>query len=83
MCCQCGQCESTENIHEVILVWYRPNDPFFAGKSHYLVGVCINANDVIAFYRYLVNKLRRNFIKIKVGGGVLRCTVNVRSMAGR
>jgi len=42
---------------------------FFAGKSHYLVEVYINANDVIAFCRYLMNKMQRNFIKIKGGGG--------------
>ena len=41
--------------------------PVFAGKSHYLAEVYINANDVIAFCRYLMTKIRRNFIKIKGG----------------
>ena len=34
--------------------------PFFAAKSHQLVGEYINADDVIAFCLHLVNKMRRN-----------------------
>ena len=37
---------------------------FFAGKSHYLAGEYVNANDVIAFCLYLMNKMQRNLIKI-------------------
>ena len=48
---------------------------FFAGKSHFLAEEYVNANDVIAFRRFLMNKMRRNFIKIS--------GVDVRSMWGR
>ena len=57
-----------------------------AGKSHFLAEECINANDVIAFCRYLMNKMRRNFIKISgvdVGSMLGRCGLDVGSMRGR
>ena len=38
---------------------------FFAGESHYLAGKYINANDVITFCLHLMNKMRRNLIKIR------------------
>ena len=47
----------------------------FAGKFHFLAEEYINANDVIAFCGYLMNKMRRNFIKIS--------GVDVGSMWGR
>ena len=56
---------------------------FFAGKSHFLVEEYVNANDTIAFCRYLMNKMRRNFIKISgvdVGSMWGRCRVDVGSM---
>ena len=40
--------------------------PFFAAKSHQLVGEYINADDIIAFCLYLVNKMRRNLIIYKM-----------------
>ena len=56
---------------------------FFAGKSHFLAEEYIDANNVIAFCRYLMNKMRRNFIKIS-GVDVVsmwgRCRVDVVSM---
>ena len=48
---------------------------FFAGKSHFLAEEYVNANDVTAFCRYLMNKMPRNFIKISA--------VDARSMWGR
>ena len=48
---------------------------FFAGKSHFLAEEYVNANDVTAFCRYFMNKMRRNFINIS--------GVDVGSMWGR
>ena len=56
---------------------------FFAGKSHFLAEEYVNANDTIAFCRYLMTKMRRNFIKISgvdVGSMWGRCRVDVGSM---
>ena len=49
---------------------------FFAGKFHFLAEEYVNANDIIAFCRYLTNKMRRNFIKIS-GSMYGRCGVDV------
>ena len=48
---------------------------FFAAKSHQLVGEYLNADDVIAFCLYLVNKMRRNLIIYKMDIS-LRQTLN-------
>ena len=45
---------------------------FFAEKSHELVGEYINADDVIAFCLYLVNKMRRNLIIYKMDTSLRR-----------
>lgn len=40
------------------------DNPFFKGGSHLFQGKYISANDVIAFYLYLMNKMQVNAIKI-------------------
>ena len=40
------------------------DNPFFKGGSHLFQGKYISANDVIAFYLYLINKMQVNAIKI-------------------